>query len=218
MIVETAIESYGFTCARCGARWAVSYEVRQASDEGVTESFYRRGGVPCAAPSGENVACPACHGNRVHLDPLYAAIPPGGLQAQGEARSGPEQQDGTEERLVPRQRAPGTWHRFKFSAVVTLDATGRSGGTARQYSSGAPGLLVRVGSCTRPSLHRYFPAVVFTDDSAPLRPGDKGVYVAVSVPDDDAAGFFQPGQHFTLWDGADIGHGTVAQRLFFSWP
>ena len=45
-----------------------------------------------------------------------------------------------------------------------------------------------------------------------------GIPVTISVPDDDASGFFQTGQHFTVWDGADIGHGTVAQRLFFQWP
>jgi hypothetical protein len=37
------------------------------------------------------------------------------------------------------------------------------------------------------------------------------------VPDDDASGYFQSGQHFTVWDGTDIGHGTVAQRLSFPW-
>jgi len=108
--------------------------------------------------------------------------------------------------------ASGTWHRFKFAAVVTLDAAGRSRG---QYLSGVPGLMVRAPSCQLPARRQYFPAVVYTDDDRPLRPGDKGVHVAMSVPDDDAASFFQSGQHFTLWDGADIGHGTVARRLFF---
>jgi hypothetical protein len=64
------------------------------------------------------------------------------------------------------------------------------------------------------ALHHYFPAVIYTDDDRPLCPGDKGVPVIVSVPDDDASGYFQSGQHFTLWDGKDVGHGTVAQRLF----
>ena len=75
--------------------------------------------------------------------------------------------------------------------------------------------VVLAPSAERPTQHQLFPAVFFSDDDRPLRPGDKGVHVAMSVPDDDAAGFFQSGQHFTLWDGTDIGHGTVARRLFF---
>lgn len=222
MIVEISAESYECTCARCGARWTASYEVRQATDDaGVTESLYSRGGIPCEAPVGANVACPVCHGTHVRQDPLYAAIPVEGLEWAGAVRRVPQQRATMAAGLVPRQRhhgVPGTWHRFKFSAVVSLDAAGRSGRPGRQYPSGTPGLLVRAPSCQDPSLHGYFPAVVFTDDSVPLRPGDKGLHVALSVPDDDAAGYFQPGQHFTLWDGADIGHGTVAQRLFFSFP
>ena len=38
----------------------------------------------------------------------------------------------------------------------------------------------------------------------------------ISVPDDDASGYFRTGQHFIVWDGAEIGHGTVAHRLVFS--
>jgi hypothetical protein len=110
-----------------------------------------------------------------------------------------------------RHPAAGTWHRFKFSAVVTLDAAGRPG---RQYLSGVPGLMVRAPSCQRPTRQQYFPAVVYTDDDRPLRPGDRGVRVIVSVPDDDASGYFESGQRFTVWDRTDIGHGTVAERLF----
>ncbi len=109
-------------------------------------------------------------------------------------------------------RPRGTWHRFKFSAVVTLEAAGRS---RREYPSGVPGLMVRAPSCQRPNERQYFPAVVYTDDDRPLRPGDKGVLVIISVPNDDASECFQTGQQFTLWDGTDIGHGTVGQRLFF---
>jgi hypothetical protein len=114
----------------------------------------------------------------------------------------------------PRQPTAGTWHRFKFSAVVTLDAAGRPG---RLYQSGVPGLMVRAPSCRRPTQQQYFPAVVYTDDDRPLRPGDRGVRVIVSVPDDDASGYFESGQRFTVWDRTDIGHGTVAERLFFQW-
>ena len=100
------------------------------------------------------------------------------------------------------------------AAVVTLDAAGRS---SRVYLSGVPGLMVRAPSCRRPTEQQYFPAVIYTDDDRPLRPGDRGVRVIVSVPDDDASGYFESGQHFTVWDRTDIGHGTVAERLFFQW-
>ena len=212
MTVEISVESYLFTCVRCGARWAEDYQVNQVIDDaGDLRSFYRHHGAPCEAPVSGNIECPRCHATRARRDPLYGHAPE---LSRGQPASTPL--------AVPAQRvaqgvpAPiphaATWHRFKFAAVVTLDAAGRSRG---QYLSGVPGLVVRAPSCRLPARRQYFPAVVYTDDDRPLRPGDKGVHVAMSVPDDDAAGFFQSGQHFTLWDGADIGHGTVARRLFF---
>ena len=216
MIVETSVESYLFTCVRCGARWTEDYQVSQVVDEdGDLRSFYRHHGTPCEAPASGNIECPRCHATRARRDPLYGLAPvltpvqPASLPLAVPAQRVPEGAP------MPPHHGPGTWHRFKFAAVVTLDAVGRSRG---QYLSGVPGLMVRAPSCQLPARRQYFPAVVFTDDDQPLRPGDKGIHVVMSVPDDDAGGFFQPGQHFTLWDGADIGHGTVATRLFFQGP
>ena len=212
MTVETSVESYLFTCVHCGARWADDYQVSQVIDDaGAFRSFYRHHGAPCEAPLSGNIECPRCHTTRARRDPLYghapelsrmppASVPLAVPAPRAAGASGPA-----------RHATAHTWHRYKFAAVVTLDAAGRSQG---QYLSGVPGLVVRAPSCQLPARRQYFPAVVYTDDDRPLRPGDKGVHVAMSVPDDDAGGFFQPGQHFTLWDGADIGHGTVAQRLF----
>lgn len=217
MAVEISVESYLFTCVRCGARWAEDYQVSQVIDDaGDFRSFYRHHGTPCEAPVSGNIECPRCHTTRARRDPLYGLAPelspvqpasvPLAVPAQRAAEGAPVP--------VPHV-ASGTWHRFKFAAVVTLDAAGRSRG---QYLSGVPGLMVRAPSCRLPARRQYFPAVFYTDDERPLRPGDKGIHVAMSVPDDDAAGFFQAGQHFTLWDGADIGRGTVARRLFFQEP
>lgn len=211
MTVEISVESYLFTCVECATRWAEDYQVSQVNDDEGVRSFYRHHGDPCEAPVSGNVECPHCHATRARRDPLYGAQPDLRL---GEPASDlllpvPE---GSPPR--PRRAAAGTWHRFKFAAVVTLEAAGRRRG---QYPSGVPGLMVHAPSCQAPARHQYFPAVVYTDDGGPLRPGDKGVSVVMSVPDDDAAGFFQPGQHFIVWDGADIGHGTVAERLFFTW-
>ena len=223
MTIEISVETYLFTCARCATRWTESYQVNEVIDDaGAVRSFYRHGGVPCEAPVSGNVECPECHATHVSRDPLYGLVPDvdltwASLRApvhvsvpapRGSAETG------TGASPAPPPPAAHSWRRFKFSAVVTLDAVGRS---RRQYLSGVPGLMVRCPSCRRPTQRHYFPAVVYTDDDRPLRPGDKGVPVIISVPDDDASGYFQSGQHFTLWDGKDVGHGTVAQRLFLQY-
>ena len=213
MTVEISVESYLFTCVRCGTRWVEDYQVSQVIDDaGDLRSFYRHHGAPCEAPASGNIECPRCHATRARRDPLYGLAPELSPGLPGTLPLAIPAQRGAEGLSAPAHHGPGTWHRFKFAAVVTLDAAGRSRG---QYLSGVPGLVVRAPSCQLPARRQYFPAVVYTDDDRPLRPGDKGVHVAMSVPDDDAGGFFQSGQHFTLWDGADIGHGTVARRLFF---
>lgn len=217
MTVEISVESYLFTCVRCGARWAESYQVTQMTDDaGDIRSFYRHHGTPCEAPVSGNVECPQCRTTRAFRDPLYGTSP--GFDPEEPAShplTVPGQRVPVEGPPAPVRRAAGTWRRFKFSALITLEAAGRS---RRQYRSGAPGLMLRAPSCRRPTQSQYFPAVVYTDDDRPLRPRDKGIPVTVSVPDDNASDFFQTGQHFTVWDGADIGHGTVVQRLFFQWP
>ncbi|HVT66733.1 MAG TPA: hypothetical protein VHF26_03215 [Trebonia sp.] len=230
MTVETSVESYLFTCIRCAARWTDSYEVSQVTDdEGVTRSFYRHHGAACEAPVGDNVECPHCHRSKARRDPLYGTELPGTADLPGTAEpSGAAEPPGAQPGFaVPGPRGTagspmlaghggaGTWHRFRFSAVVTLESTGRS---RAEYLSGASGLLVRAPSSERPTLERYFPAIFVTGDDRPLRPGARGVPVTVSVPDDDAARFFPCGQHFAVWDGTDIGRGTVAQRVFFGWP
>jgi hypothetical protein len=217
MSVEISVESYLFTCARCAARWSESYQVSEVIDDaGDVRCFYRQHGAPCEAPVSGNVQCPNCHATQAHRDPLYGGRP--GFDPEEASRvpsvpSVPRQRAAGEGLPVTARRA-GTWRRFKFSAVVTLEAAGRS---RRQYLSGVPGLMLRAPSCQRPTRQQYFPAVVYTDDERPLRPGDKSVPVIISVPDDDASGYFQSGQHFTVWDGTDIGHGTVAQQLSFPW-
>ena len=218
MAIEISAELYLFTCVRCAARWTESYQVSQAIDDaGDIRSFYRHDGVPCEAPVSGNVECPNCHDTRALRDPLYGTRPDFHPEEASHILAVPRPRadvgGGAEERPRPtRHPAGGTWHRFKFSAVVTLEAAGRS---RREYPSGVPGLMVRAPSCQRPNERQYFPAVVYTDDDRPLRPGDKGVLVIISVPNDDASECFQTGQQFTLWDGTDIGHGTVGQRLFF---
>ena len=223
MTIEISVETYLFTCARCATRWTETYQVNEVIDDaGAVRSFYRHGGVPCEAPVSGNVECPECHATHVSRDPLYGLVPDVDLTWASLRAPVPvsvpaprgSAETGTGASPAPPPPAAHSWRRFKFSAVVTLDAVGRS---RRQYLSGVPGLMVRCPSCRRPTQRHYFPAVVYTDDDRPLRPGDKGVPVIISVPDDDASGYFQSGQHFTLWDGKDVGHGTVAQRLFLQY-
>jgi hypothetical protein len=213
LIIENSVEYYLFTCGRCDSQWFESYQVSQNVDEnGDVRSFYRQHGVPCEVPVSGSVECPECHATTVRRDPLYETHPDFDPEAAGHALRVPNPREGVPE-VVVRRSAAGTWHRFRFSALVTLDA-GRPG---RPYLSGAKGLLVRAPSAERPTQHQVFPAVFYAEDDRPLRPGDKGVPVIISVPDDDASSYFRSGQHFTVWDGAEIGHGTVAQRLVLQW-
>jgi hypothetical protein len=217
VLIENSIEYYLFTCARCASQWTDSYEVSQEVDEnGDVRSFYRQHGVPCETPVSGNVECPNCHATKAVRDPLYGIRPDFDPEAAGHALSVPRPRAATD--VVPgpalqravRRTVGGTWRRFKFSALVTLDPAERPG---RTYLSGAPGLMVRAPSAEQPTHHQYFPAVFSTDEDRPLRPGDKGLPVVISVPDDDASGYFRTGQHFIVWDGAEIGHGTVAHPL-----
>lgn len=215
MAIEISIESYLFTCSQCATRWTESYQVSQAIDDsGTIRSLYRSHGVSCEAPVLGNVACPNCRGTRSRRDPLYGMPPDVDLAQAVAAPAVPGPRPSHEGAAGPARptTAGGTWRRFKFSAVLSLEAAGRS---RRQYPSGVPGLMLRAPSSRRPTQERYFPAVVYTDEDRPLRPGDHAVPVVISVPDDDAPGYFETGQHFTVWDGTDIGHGTVAQRLSF---
>jgi hypothetical protein len=183
-------------------------------DAGGVRSFYRHHGAPCEAPVSGNVECPRCRATKAFRDPLYGDAPTfaaGEPVAVGPAVPGPRE---AEVRPRRARRGAGTWHRYKFSALITLEAGGRPG---RQYLSGVPGLVLHAPSCRAPARHQYFPAVVYTDDNRPLRPGGHAAAVVISVPDDDASAFFQPGQHFTLWDGRDIGRGTVGEHLYFQW-
>lgn len=212
MLVENSIEYYLFTCARCAAQWFESYEVSQNVDEnGDVRSFYREHGVPCGAPVSGNVECPECHATKARRDPIYETRPGFDPEEAGHALSVPRPRAAE---VLPgpavRHAVVGTWRRFRFSALVTMDAAAPPG---RRYLSGATGLMVLAPSAERPTQHQYFPAVFFADDDRPLRPGDKGVPVQISVPDDDASSYFRSGQRFLVWDGAEIGHGTVTYRM-----
>lgn len=61
MLVESVVEQYRFSCARCDNQWADSYDARHVTNlEGETFSFYGHGGLPCEAPVAAETVCPRC--------------------------------------------------------------------------------------------------------------------------------------------------------------
>ena len=65
----------------------------------------------------------------------------------------------------------------------------------------------------KPNRTRYFPAELSWDDGQPLHPGDRAE-VTITMTDDEACEFFGCGQRFSLWNGSDIGHGTISRRVY----
>lgn len=104
---------------------------------------------------------------------------------------------------------------FRFLALLTLDPEAPDE-PHRLYPSGSHDLLIRCTSLREPARHQYFPASIYRDDDKPLTPGESEVLVAVEVEDEDPSSFFGPGQHITLWNGHDCGHGVISRRVFTS--
>ncbi|MGH3275697.1 MAG: hypothetical protein ACRDNZ_15405 [Streptosporangiaceae bacterium] len=105
---------------------------------------------------------------------------------------------------------------YKFRALLTLDPPERDG-AVKEYPSGTHSLMVRCGRLRRPAEHRYFPAEIYRIDEQPLKPGDTGVVATIEIDDEEACEFLGPGQHVTLWNGRDCGHGIISRRVFFTW-
>jgi hypothetical protein len=100
----------------------------------------------------------------------------------------------------------------RFRALITLDAAA-PGRNIGRYASPTREMMLRAACLSVPTQHRLFPAEVCWDDHHPLKPGDRAV-VTIKVADDDAEMFFAAGQRFTIWDGSDIGHGTISRQIF----
>jgi hypothetical protein len=82
----------------------------------------------------------------------------------------------------------------------------------RQYSNHTHALMVRASCLDKPSYARCFPAEISWDDEEPLHPGDRAE-VTITMIDDEACAFFGAGQRFSLWNGADVGHGTISRQV-----
>jgi len=105
---------------------------------------------------------------------------------------------------------------FRFLALLSLDAVAQ-GEPKRQYASGSHDLMIRCSRLDEPALRKYFTASIYRDDGQPLLPGDNGVLATVEVLDDQACSFLGPGQHITLWNGHECGHGVISRRVFSPW-
>lgn len=104
---------------------------------------------------------------------------------------------------------------FRFRALLTLDpatAGEDEDDPGREYPSGSHDLMIHCGRLDEPALRQLFPALIYTDDDLPLRPGDTDVLATVVVTDDDACDYLGPGQHITLWHGHECGHGVISRQ------
>jgi hypothetical protein len=100
---------------------------------------------------------------------------------------------------------------FRFLAFLTLDATAQ-GEPNREYPSGSHDLMIHCGRLDEPALRQLFPASIYREDEEPLRPGDSHVLATVELSDEHSCEFLGPGQHITLWNGHECGHGVISRR------
>jgi hypothetical protein len=103
-------------------------------------------------------------------------------------------------------------HQFRFRALIALDAAAHGPG-AGHYTSPTHALTLRAASLSTPAHHRLFRAEICWGDHHTLKPGDRAV-VTITVADDDAEMFFAAGQRFTIWNGSEIGQGTISRQIF----
>ena len=208
MITENAVEWYRFTCPQCLTQWVAHYQVRSSTDDsGTPRSFYRCHGLPCEAPARAQAACPLCRHIPVRAELL--SQPAADTIPEPPAASRPGQPA-----IRPPHRPLTRLRQFKFKAVISLDPAAQL--PATQYPAETHSVMVHASPPGLPGSGRYFPAVIVRDDEQALRPGDSGVIVTISVPDDEASEFFSSGRPFALWTGTDVGHGTVSRHVFFS--
>ena len=107
----------------------------------------------------------------------------------------------------------------RYRALIALDSRPAEPDTRgvlpapREYVNHTHALMIRACCLARPDYARCFPAELCWDDEQPLHPGDRAE-VTITMTDDEVPEFFGSGQRFSLWDGADIGHGTISRRVY----
>jgi hypothetical protein len=71
---------------------------------------------------------------------------------------------------------------------------------------------MRACCLVEPSRYSYFPAVISTDDGLPERSAAYAL-VTIVLQHGEARAFFAPGQRFTIWADAIVGHTIQAAGL-----
>lgn len=105
---------------------------------------------------------------------------------------------------------------YRFRALVMLDPAALEG--SAHYDPGGPQACCLV----EPSFRTYFPAMISVDSQGPPR-ATAHALVTVALQESEAGAFFAPGQRFTIWADAVVGHsvqavglsgyGVIAQRV-----
>lgn len=95
---------------------------------------------------------------------------------------------------------------YRFVALVMLDPAAREE-VARFDPDGPPACcLIEPSYCT------YFPALISLDREMPSRTRAHAL-VTMALRDGEARAFFAPGQRFTIWADAVVGHSVQAAGL-----
>ncbi len=95
--------------------------------------------------------------------------------------------------------------RHSFRALVRLDPAARA-------DAARCGLGTRACCLVEPSRCTYFPAMISLDREQPART-EAHALVTIALRDSEAAAFFAPGQRFTIWADAIVGHTVQARGL-----
>ncbi len=119
-------------------------------------------------------------------------------------------------------------HTVRYRALITIDALPAQpspepasayrrpdrhlASIPRQLSNHTHSLMVRAHCLGKPDYARCFPAEISWDDDEPLHPGDRAE-VTITMIDDEACAFFGAGQRFSLWNGEEVGHGTISRQV-----
>ena len=82
-------------------------------------------------------------------------------------------------------------------------------GLARGFPGTTRPSTARSCCLVEPFHHQYFPALISRDEKLPLRPEVHAV-MTVALADGEAEAFFAPGQRFTIWSDAVVGHTICA--------
>lgn len=95
---------------------------------------------------------------------------------------------------------------YRFMALVMLDPAER--GEAARFDPGETQACCLI----EPSYCTYFPAVISVDCEVPSR-AKAHALVTMALSDGEARAFFGPGQRFTIWADAVVGHSVQATGL-----